>query len=1784
MDTHHTPSPDSPADQSNPTSTVTARAILARARAAIASGRPSLTAAADDLARAIEARDDEAMRRCAETLRLALAVASPSEPDPVEAEAAEPIAPGTDGPARRRLRSWVATARKAVVADLAIHSMTYIGVLLAVVVIYVFYAEGYFGDVVQIPNLRPLVFIATPSIFFVLAWVLRTRTGIPKSAVAIELIGALFVPVMLSAAFRDGSTFPPDVNGPARWTVYGIVGLVSAGFYGYRARSRSLYRFLAVPVVWVAVGAFGLYVEPALAAADAGPSARDGISAFQLVLVVMAIAVTPVVAGRASAALRTAVVVPAMRVGALALPVIAFLMSAFARSDAVARGLPEPGLDDFGGVLALAFASVSVAFWSIRHASWIWDELGPRLRRDTPVVLAVLSHATGAAAVTLGAAAGIGTDWIGPVLVAWAGTLAITERSTPSLITRWTIAVAGLTGLALSLVDPWSTIAAWLPAAAAAGSLAAGRRPFGDAIVLPAGMIRPTLWISVFVLAGNGLGRAGWPAATPWLLAAAAAGLAGCRFRRSPWVQDLATAPAWILAGAAPASWMLELAISGTVSDGDLLVGAGVLAVAGVAVLLALGPWIARLVTSGMAFTGSTLLIAEVVTERAVDAAVLRSAWFAVVGLTLLGRSMARPQPRSALTHALLGHTAVLLAAAVAIPFERATLVGLTAVVAAHAAESWAESRDHSVIFEWLRTTATRVPTTTPALVAAIGIPVVAVLAGRQLPFLATNRAWTGLALAVAGWIALGLVRLVPTPMARRWYTGSALFGALAAIAVTVPSIPATAIAATSAAALLVVAAVVHDRPAFTVPAWPAAVAATMLWAHLLGLATQDRYLVLAACAAVMSAVPVAVMLRRGRPGGIRGGWLQPAFAEGFLLVPAALAYAMVDGRFTAELMTAAAVLYAVTGYATRAGAAAIPATAAAAMAYASFLEGIWSPYDSPIRLLPFAAAAVAATGLLSGRRSWRILMDPAPGVLLVGLAVAGLAVVTSETPQLAAAFGGMAAVLLITRAVRPERWWAIASSGAFLAATSLADSPWGALGAAGHALAFAVLATVTTDRPLGRVTAWYATGLAAVSVGEAVAWGSAGTAVTLTTLAIAAGITSAVGVALTSTAGLTEIRDRWTAPSVAAGSAGLILVMATAGERLEPATAADVIGLTLAWVAGCWAVVATARRLAWAATVSGGFAIAAAVVLTSSSDPAITVPTMLALGATLLIGGTVSRDRSSSLGAVWVPTLTFLGHGSLATAALTGFAAWSGSSDQFAAMAGALIVEAIAAAVLAQRRQDAGYAMTTMILAASAYAAGAAWFQPSPLSLAAATAGATAAAAGTGWVVDRLRHGLWVLPALGLAQIGTVAVAGLASYAGTPQGWGPVTVVLAVETLIAATVAIRTLRIEYSLLTAVSAAATVGAALARFEAPLTSLSVAGLAIGAIGAMTATHLQPRNRLWAPAAHLLATFGHTIAIAGAFGFDDSGRLLLLAAPLLVIAGHLGANADATPAGVPMRELSALSGSSAMLLTAVGIAEPAITVPLLGCIGLATTAVAAVRRTAAWTVPLGMVAVTAATAALLIPLSGTVPIDRGLVAGAVAFIGADLAVIGVIRRELLAVEAALATWLVAILLGLSAHVLADSHETIVPIAATMLTIIGIERKRRRDAGGILPDGMRIAEWALMVIPMVMAGADGISDLRYLGLLAAEGIALAGWGIVSEVRRRAFAGITGVFAAAAMFASIPVLEGTRGGLSGGTWLVIGAIAAVTLITLGSTLERYRTRIGTAMGRISTILEDWE
>ncbi len=1342
----------------------------------------------------------------------------PSRPVPVAAPPAlrpQPVAPPAPVvPRRPPGPSWSERAQRrlgklgrAVGSDFAIHGITYLGVLLALVVLVVFFTvDNYFGRTFGIPWTRPFIFMLFPAVFFVLGWVLRHKSGIPQAAIAIELIGAVLVPAMVAALFRDGYSIPPNAEQLWRWAVYAGSAVPAVVVFWLLARRRRLYAYLVAPTVWTLAGALGLYlhfhwVPPSSGMDRAMP---EGMSAYQVILILATMAATVVVATLIRrSALGRLVSAPTVRMAVATAPFVLLAAVQFAYSDALLEGPPGvgPGLTQMGLPLALAAAAGGAIFLAARWAGFAWEGLAERARQDVPAVIAVMGALALAVAPALGLAEVVPLSWVGAILCATGVALAAVEKI-PGFGSRsgsWVGAAAAVAGLALSLGGGGATLAAWGLAAAAVGVFPGALRLLFRTPALSDKASRLVLGATTLVALGAGAARLAWPEGTAWVLVGSAGALAATRWAKAlpAAVRSLGKGPAVVLVAAA----LGVAAARAALGDGPGFASSGALVLAaGVVVFLVDMPWPARLLP------GTALLVAGGLVEvrpaleggawvgAAADAGVLGG-----LGLVLVADALLRRTGRFRLWHSALGHLLMVASLARSLPFERSALAGLGLFFAAAAAEAAAVEADGSPLIARLAARPGGAGRRAlPAAAAAAVLPFITVLAGRRIPAVALEPERRGLILAVT---ALGMAAAVlwwrRRALLRSVAGAAATAVALAGVALAAPS-PTGLVLATGAAALSTAAVAVGCRLPWAVALpWAGAAGTFLLGLWRGGVAPIDLRYGMIGAGALLAAGPAVIHWRRGRPVPRLGPWLRPPLVEGLALLSAAVVVGMARPRLLWLLAVVAAGVVAFVGWSLRAGVASFAMAAALTIAYAHLLQGPWPPFEDGVRFMPLAAALVGASLLLPGRRAWLVLSDASSGTLLSGLAVAALGVgVGAFRGGAAPALLCLAGLLAVVWAARRQEAWLYAALLTALVG-GLAGAPdwtWLAATAAADALILGILAVRRAEQPEGRALAWLAAALAAVAFGALTDWGAWATFPLL-----AASASAAAGALAAAT--ILGLPRRW-APGVAlwqlpaaALAIGAEITLMSQGHLRLAVGALGVDAGALAAAALAAGLVATGRVWPGMAAVSSLLAAAAYGCLAGWGDwPAETVVGVTAaVGGALAVGAVVLSlrpDRSPRID-LWTLPLHALAQVAAVTVAAVALAEF-GAPGGLGVVSGVLAFEALLAGLLGTCRRWPGLVAASAVFTAGAYGCLAGWLRWDAGMVVGVTGavGGVLLVAATALTLQRTvpaRLALWRWPLHALAQAAavTVAVAALAGFE-APEGLGVVAGVLAAEALVA--------------------------------------------------------------------------------------------------------------------------------------------------------------------------------------------------------------------------------------------------------------------------------------------------------------------------------------------------------------------------------------------------------------
>jgi hypothetical protein len=457
-----------------------------------------------------------------------------------------------------------------------------------------------------------------------------------------------------------------------------------------------------------------------------------------------------------------------------------------------------------------------------------------------------------------------------------------------------------------------------------------------------------------------------------------------------------------------------------------------------------------------------------------------------------------------------------------------------------------------------------------------------------------------------------------------------------------------------------------------------------------------------------------------------------------------------------------------------------------------------------------------------------------------------------------------------------------------------------------------------------------------------------------------------------------------------------------------------------------------------------------------------------------------------------------------------------------------------------------------------------------------------------------RLR--VWRIQLFWLSQAGVAALVGVAAFAlSRSDAAGVLAAVAGLEALAAAVLG----TIRRSAQVNNGAALIVAAAYTQLPIWLdwtrdefmaaTGLVAVALAVVATMATRAQADSPILRSWVFALHGLVGGSALAVLAVAVDPAAPHQDLWIAAGVLLGLGlHLSANAWAAPSEWQTRGVAVASflGAAVCGIAAVqgGVAATFAVSLIVAGIGLV---VAIVAGTLAETDSVWRRELAVLFAGLEVLAVGGLIQQAGFLAGENGVLlivaGGALASYGILVRRLELVEAAIVTWLAALLVLVDSQVGMSLHAAALTASVALLGVLELERIRYELEDAFVPGWVDQAEWILMLAAPVVAVDEMFGALWFGFVLFAEGLGLAAWGILTQVRRRALVGVAVMTAAILLAVAIPAIHGLMVGLAAGTWLAIGAVAAVVFIAAGSAIERQRHAIGRRLAHIGEILEHW-
>jgi hypothetical protein len=147
------------------------------------------------------------------------------------------------------------------------------------------------------------------------------------------------------------------------------------------------------------------------------------------------------------------------------------------------------------------------------------------------------------------------------------------------------------------------------------------------------------------------------------------------------------------------------------------------------------------------------------------------------------------------------------------------------------------------------------------------------------------------------------------------------------------------------------------------------------------------------------------------------------------------------------------------------------------------------------------------------------------------------------------------------------------------------------------------------------------------------------------------------------------------------------------------------------------------------------------------------------------------------------------------------------------------------------------------------------------------------------------------------------------------------------------------------------------------------------------------------------------------------------------------------------------------------------------------------------------------------------------------------------------------------------------------------ATLAILIATETERlvAKAKDESTPEWIRVVEWVGLSLIPTTAVVLGIRDIGYVPLLGAYGAVVLLWGIMSQVRRRVFAGALATVVAIVLAVATPIVDVAALGMRSAGLVGVTFVGGALAIVLAILIERYHQRLGIQLGRLTDAMADW-
>jgi hypothetical protein len=151
--------------------------------------------------------------------------------------------------------------------------------------------------------------------------------------------------------------------------------------------------------------------------------------------------------------------------------------------------------------------------------------------------------------------------------------------------------------------------------------------------------------------------------------------------------------------------------------------------------------------------------------------------------------------------------------------------------------------------------------------------------------------------------------------------------------------------------------------------------------------------------------------------------------------------------------------------------------------------------------------------------------------------------------------------------------------------------------------------------------------------------------------------------------------------------------------------------------------------------------------------------------------------------------------------------------------------------------------------------------------------------------------------------------------------------------------------------------------------------------------------------------------------------------------------------------------------------------------------------------------------------------------------------------------------------------------------VPVGLAVLAVVGLWRRDRRRAGSTVnPPEVVGLEGVGVAFLVGSALVQSVTEaLWYALVVSAVGLAVAGWGVLTRVRRRLVTGVALGILGVVVLVAVPLVHLLPAWEGAALWVLVGGVG-LALVLVATMLERGRAAVRAGNRRLHALTQGWE